>query len=210
MPTETEVTTKTAEELAAEAAAATEAARIADEEKHLSDAGKAALKAERDARKAAAKEAADLKARLADLEAKQSEADAAKAKAEEAEAIKRGEFEQLVVKRTEELQGVTGERDTLKQRLDTALSLISASLDQDWKAAPDQVTKLYRGDAADVLAKRQFLTDHADIIAALTDKQDDRKQAAGFGRTPTPNGDGKKIPDADARKEQSGIYRSTF
>lgn len=201
---------KTAEELAAESAAATEAARIADEEKHLSDAGKAALKAERDARKAAAKEAAEAKAELETLRKEKAEADAAKAKAEEEEATRKGEFEQLATKRAEEIQAVTGERDTLKIRLDTALALISASLDQDWKAAPDQVTKLYRGDDTDVLAKRQFLTEHADIIAALSDKQQDRKQAAGFGRTPNPNGDGRKVIDADARKEQSGIYKSTF
>jgi hypothetical protein len=134
--------------------------------------------ARRQGKQTAAEEAAEAK-RKADEEA------------ERDRQIKAGEFDQVKQSLELERDTATGERDALKAKLDAALALVSASLDQDWTAAPDQVTKLYRGDDTDVLAKRQFLTDHADIIAALSDKHEDRKQAAGFGRTPNPNGNAK-------------------
>lgn len=201
----------TPEEIAAEVEAKriadeAEAARLAEEEKGLNDAGKAALQKERDARKAAAKEAAEAKAELETLRKAKADADAAKAQAEEDEAKRNGEFEQLATKRAEELQAVTGERDSLKSRLETALTLIGATVDQEWKAAPDAVTKLYKGEDTDVLAKRQHLADHADIIAALIGKQDERKQAAGFGRTPKPNGSLTNLEKGIEAGKRSGKY----
>ena len=154
----------------------------------LNDAGKAALKAERQKARDAEKAWKAGQAELEQLRKEKADAAAAKALADEEEAKRKGEFEELATKRAEELKTVASERDDYKSQLDNALTLIGAGIDEDWKSAPAAVIKLYRGDKNDVLAKRQHLTDHADIIAALNNKQDEAKKAAGFGRTPTPQG----------------------
>lgn len=72
----------------------------------LGDKGKAALKAERDARRAAEKAAADMQKRIDEIEAKQREADEAKAKEE-------GNYKQLLEQREAELAEL---KDKLTQR----------------------------------------------------------------------------------------------
>ena len=142
--------------------------------------------------------------------AAESEAAEAKRKADEATAnqklIEAGEFDKVRQSLESERDAATTERDSLKSRLETALTLIGATVDQEWKAAPEAVTKLYKGEDTDVLAKRQHLADHVDIIAALIGKQDERKQAAGFGRTPKPNGSLTNLEKGIEAGKRSGKY----
>lgn len=154
----------------------------------MDTAAKAALTKEREARKQAAKEARDAKAALATLQAEKDAADAAKAQAEAEDAKKKGEWEKLATDRETQLNATTGERDTLKQQLDTLIAAIKPDVDAQWKALPEEVTELYEGDGDDVLAKRAHITKHRKLIDRLSTQQDQAKQAASFGRTPNPNG----------------------
>lgn len=183
-----------------------EAARVAEEEKHLSEAGKAALKAERDARKAAAKEAADLKARLSEIEAKQAEADAAKAKAEEEEAKRKGEFEQLANKRAEDLAAAIAERDAERAEKAALIEALKPEIDEQWNALPAEVTELYEGADDDVLAKRAHIARTRKLTEKLITQTDEKRQAASFGRTPKPNGTVTNLERGIEQGRRSGKY----
>lgn len=191
MPTDDEI--KAAEEAAAAKADADAKAKAEADELAASgittDAGKEALRKEREARRNAERAEKAANDRAAALEAKQAEADKAKAAAEEADAIKRGEFEQLANTRAEEVKAVTGERDGYKTQLDSLIAAIKPDVEKQWTSAPESVTKLYKGDANDVLGKREFLTDHAELITELTAQQEQKNEALRkYPITPRPNG----------------------
>jgi DNA repair exonuclease SbcCD ATPase subunit len=178
---------------AATKAAEEEAARIADEEKQLNDAGKAALRKEREARKAAKQEADAARAELETLRKAKAEADEAKRQADEAEAVKKGEFEKLATERAETLKAKEADLAAANAKIASLVTALKPEVEDAWKALPDEITELYVGEADDVLAKRQFMASHKKLIDALTGKQDEAKnkfRQAG-GKTPVPNGQGK-------------------
>jgi chromosome segregation ATPase len=163
----------------------------------LSDGGKAALKAERDARKLAAKEAREAKAELDRLRAEKAEADRIKAEQDEAEAVKRGEFETLATKRAEELKTVAGERDSLKTEVAELRAAVQSSIDEKWNGLPEEVRELYDGDANNIVGRIKFMNSPAitKLIGKLTETQDatrDKFAAASRTRTPTPDTSGKQ------------------
>ena len=175
---------------------------------NLSDAGKAAIAKERDARKLAAKEARELKAELDALKTKQAEADAEKAKADEAEAERKGEFERLATERAEAIKTVTGERDGLKAQLDTLIASLKPGVDASFRELPEEVAELYAGEADDTLAKQAFMASHQKLIDKLTAAKDDKNEAfKRFPRTPQPNGNGNPTDQAMDQARRSGKYK---
>lgn len=172
----------------------------------LDQGAKAVISKERDARKATDRENRELKKRLKDLEDAEQQRIKDEQAAKDAKALEDGEFKDLAIKRGEELETVSGERDSLQSRLDKAVKLVKASVESEWKDTPTSVTKLYKGDPEDVLAMREHLDDHAELIAELKGKADatrDRFAAASRTRTPTPDTSGTPIADDEARKAQA-------
>ena len=154
----------------------------------LNDAGKAALKAERQKARDAEKAWKAGQAELEQLRKEKADAAAAKALADEEEAKRKGEFEELATKRSEELKTVASERDDYKSRFDKVIEAIKPSVDEQWKTLPEEVKELYEGADDDVMAMQSHITRHKKLIDRLTANQEQAKQAAGFGRTPTPQG----------------------
>ena len=173
----------------------------------LNDGGKAALKAERDARKKAAREASEAKAELDKLRAEKDEADRIKAEQDEAEAVKRGEFEKLATERADTIKTVSGERDDLKAQLDSLVAAIKPDVDAAWQALPDVVQELYEGGADDVLARKAFLASPRIIklLASLTEKADERRNAHRTPLTPQPNPNAKTFDEAAAKRQQASV-----
>lgn len=155
----------------------------------LGDKGKAALKAERDARKAErdARKAAEKE--LADLKAEQQ-------RAKDKEAAEQGKWQELAEKREADLTAATTERDALQSRLDEALQVIRDDVTATWKDTPEEVRDLYEGDEDDVLAKRRHLTRSAKLIARLTA---DKDKTRGNGPNPKPRGNQIDIDKETAR-----------
>jgi len=59
-----------------------------------------------------------------------------------------------------------------------------------------------------VLARQAHIAKTRKLVERITEQNEQKRQAASFGRTPTPNG--AKPSNDEARREQSSIYRSTF
>lgn len=123
------------------------------ENEDLGDKGKAALKAEREARRAAEKAAADTQKRIDELEAKQREANEAKAKEE-------GNYKQLLEQREAELAELKGkleERD-LKDRKaaiakangipEDAISRLQGATDEELEEDAKALAKLLKSREA--------------------------------------------------------------
>lgn len=106
--------------------------------------------------------------------------------------IAAGEFEQVKTDLIGERDTAVTERDGYKTRLETAMQLLSGTVEDEWTAAPESVTALYKGDPADVLAKKQFLDDHKAIIDKLAGKAEEQQQKLRLPRVPVPNGQGGK------------------
>lgn len=153
----------------------------------LTEAGKDALRKEREARRAAEKERKSLAERLAELERKQQEADEQKRKDEEAAAAKRGEFEQLANQRAESLKTVTGERDALAERVKSYEARDRQRIDAGVTDLPEDLVAFDPGPDAP-LDQRLAWFEKASEIAG--------KRAATTVRTPvTPQPNGKAKPD---------------
>lgn len=199
---------QTAEELAAEAAAKAaedaEAAKLADDEKHLNDAGKEALRKEREARKAAAKRAADAEAELTGLRARQADADAAKAKAEEEDAIKRGEFEKIATERADALKAKDAELAIVNERISTLVAAIKPDVEAQWATLPDEITELFTGADDDVIGKRSFMSTHKKLIDALAVKANETVNGYRPVAVPNYNGKGSAIKSPLSAREIRG------
>ena len=173
----------------------------------LDQGAKAVIAKERDARKKAAKEASEAKAELDKLRAEKDEADRIKAEQAEAEAVKRGEFEKLATERADTIKTVTGERDSLKAQLDSLVAAIKPDVDAAWQALPEVVAELYEGGADDVLARKAFLASPriTKLLASLTEKADERRNAHRTPLTPQPNPNAKTFDEAAAKRQQASV-----
>lgn len=149
----------------------------------LGEKGKAAIKAERDARRAAD----------ADREAAQSEArrlqqildkqDAEKRKADEDAAAKRGEFEALATAREGERDAAIAERDGLKADNDALRAFFDGRVDAALKDLPDALKDFDPGPDAPFAARRAWLEKALKRAGELgTDPP------RGNGPNPKPNG----------------------
>lgn len=180
------------------AAAEAKAKAEADDALKLGDAGKAALKAERDARAAAEKAHKDATAELETLRKEKAERDAAKAKADEDEAKAKGEFEQLAEKRKEEADAAKADAETKGARLTRAETALTAFL-------ADRIKALEAMKDSELSAEFAAITDPLDQLdwfgkasvkramaeAAEGKKVDDASKRTRVPETPKQNGTGK-------------------
>jgi hypothetical protein len=172
----------------------TRAEVAAPSDAELGDAGKAALKKERDARTAAEKETKRLQKLIDDAAAE-------RAKADEADAAKRGEFEELAAKREGERDAAKDEAAKLQAENDQLRAAISEQVDAGWKALPKEVADVYPGADDDPLAKLAFLSKSKSLVEKLTDKT----AARGNGADPKGSGDGKPDIKSLITKQQAGF-----
>ncbi len=127
----------------------------------------------------------------------------ADAEAEQKRQIEAGEFDKA-------RQTLEAERDAANARaaqLDALIEAIRPEIDEQWKALPAEVTELYEGAEDDVLAKRAHIARTRKLIDKLNAQQEQAKGAAGFGRTPTPNGNGRSEAEEAARKANARRYQ---
>lgn len=157
----------------------------------LGDAGKEAIRREREARDAAVAARKAAEKRATELEKQVNETAEAKRKADEAEAAKRGEFEKIANDRAEQVKAVEAERDDFKARYERAITIVTPGVDADWKALPKEVTELYEGADDDVLAKAAHLHRTKGLVKRLSEASPNR----GNGPDPKPNGAAQ--PDDD-------------
>ena len=113
---------------------------------------------------------------------------AADAAAERDRQVKAGEFDQVRTSLEKERDDAASDRDDYKSRFDKVIEAIKPSVDEQWKTLPEEVKELYEGADDDVMAMQSHITRHKKLIDRLTANQEQAKQAAGFGRTPTPQG----------------------
>lgn len=170
----------------------------------LGDAGKEALRKEREKRRDAANRAKAAETELAALRQKQAEADAAAAKAAEDEAKRKGEFEQLAAKREQERDAATAERDSYKARAEQAEALIAAQVEARVKALPEKVRKLIR-DGSDPIDTFGRLPELEDLAADLDGAGKPPK--SGNGRNPAPLHGARGASDEAKRAALARQYR---
>jgi len=152
------------DETAATADESTETTQTTD----LGDKGKAALDAERLARKEAEKRAKDAEKRLAEI-------DAEKAAKEDEDAKARGEFEKLAAKRAEDLDKAKAETKTLLDERDALLAKVQDYEDRDRKTIaagvkdlPDDLKTFDPGDDAPLADRMTWFTKAQAIAAKRT------------------------------------------
>jgi colicin import membrane protein len=170
----------------------------ADDALKLGDAGKAALKAERDARAVAEKAHKDAAAELETLRKEKADAAAAKAAADEEEAKRKGEFETLAEKRKAEADAAKADAESKGARLARAETALTAFLG-------DRIKALEAMKDADLSAEFAAITDPLDQLdwfgkasvkramadAAEGKKVDDASKRTRVPETPKQNGTGK-------------------
>jgi hypothetical protein len=138
----------------------------------------------------------------------QAESDAAAAKqAAEAEAerqrqIDAGQFDTV-------RQSLETERDQAlakASQFDALVEAIKPEIDAQWAALPDEVKALYEGDDTDVLARQAHIARTRKLVEKLTEQNEQKRQAASFGRTPTPNGTRSKLEEGMEQGRRTGKY----
>jgi chromosome segregation ATPase len=109
----------------------------------LGDKGKQALKAERDARRAAEDRAKAIETELSDLKT-------AAQKRSDKEAAEQGRWQELAATREADLQTTTTERDSLKERVETLESLATARLEALMKDLPKDIAELQHEESTPI------------------------------------------------------------
>lgn len=174
-----------------------------EQPEQLGDKGKAALEAERQARKDADKRARDAEKKLADLEAeRQREAD------EKAQA--QGKFEELATKRAEQLDKAKTDMDAIKAERDALAERIQAFEDRDRQTITDGIRDLPPdlvafdpGEDAPLEARMSWFSKAVKIAADRT-----TSPTPGTGRAPDPATTQERV---SARREAlvaSGRYEA--
>ena len=181
----------------------------------LGDAGKAALKAEREARATAEKAAKDAASELATLRKEKSEAAAAKAAADEEEAKRKGEFETLAARRKEEADAAKADAEAKGSKLTRAEVLLKSVITDRLKVIEEtgdkELLAAFPKDA-EPLEQIEWLDDPrtkaALKVAGETKKIADANVKPKTPRTPNPdpNANGKTV-DEEARAAMARNYR---
>lgn len=171
----------------------------------LGDKGKNAIRAARQERDTAKNELATLAATVKDLQKFKDDQEKASREASEEDAKNKGEFEKLATKYKGELDTAQADVKTLTGRIKDLEAAMAGDLEEQFKALPEEVQKLWKGDEADVLGKYKFVTDPdykaiAKRLAGESQQEGDR----GNGKNP-PAGD-KKVTDAQASQSQAPLY----
>lgn len=171
----------------------------------LGDAGKAAIRKERDAAKAASDRAKVAEAELETLRKEKLDRDAAEQKRSDDEAAAAGKWEQLATKRESELKTAQDEAISLKAENDQFRAAMKIGVEAGWKDLPAalQIAGKFLPEG-DVVGRWLYLND-ADVQKQIKDIQKG-EPARGTGRDPKPNGgDGK--PDIQKLTEEMRALR---
>jgi DNA repair exonuclease SbcCD ATPase subunit len=155
----------------------------------LSDAGKAALREQREARKAAEKRNGEFAKELTALRQEKADREKAKSEQDEADAAKRGEFEQLAAKRKQEADDARAEAEAKGARLTRAETALTAFL-------ADRIKALEAMKDADLSAEFAAITDPLDQL--------DWFGKASVKRAMAEAAEGKKVDDASKRTRTPG------
>jgi len=166
----------------------------------LGDAGKRALEAEREARKAAERKAKELEERLAAIEAERE-------RAAEDEAAKRGEFERLATERQAKIEKLEAQLQSVREERDALAARVAAYEERDSKRAetllkslPEGLRKLY--PASLPLEERLVW-----LETALADAEAHRQTPAGNRPGPRPaSGATRSLEDEKAALSRTGLY----
>lgn len=206
MPTDEEIAAaKAAEEKTAKELADKEAAEA--KELGVGDKGLAAIKAEREARKAAELASTEANKELAKLRKAQSDAEAAKAKEAEEAAAKKGEFEKLATDRAAERDAAKSELEAAKAEVEhygeTLKPIIKEKLDAVPEAARDGFPK--DGTAREQL---DWLNDPRTVALIAQSSEEARVlDAQGKPKMPrTPNANGnteQQVLEAERQRAQA-------
>lgn len=168
-----------------------------DEAKPLGDAGKAALEAERIARRDADKRAKDAEKELADLKS-------AATKAAEQEQAEQGKWKELAEKREAELTSSTSDREGLKATNEALTAYFDGHFTAALKDLPDVIKAFAPAEDASFATKADWLTKAQAQAAKIA------KDTAKPGNGPNPPAaDGKFDLQAEVAKAKSrGTYRA--
>ena len=172
----------------------------------LGDQGKAAIRAERDARKAAEKAAKDAATELETLRQEKAAAAAAKAAADEADAAKRGEFEALATKRKQEADEAKADAEAKGSKLtraETLLKAVIADRVKEIEATGDKDLIAAFPRDAEPLDQIEWLDDPR-TKAALKAASEDKKVNDATNRFKTPI-----TPKADAAAQHKELQQRT-
>lgn len=189
----------------AEAAAKAEADELA--KLKLDDAGREAIRKEREQRKAASQRAKVAEDELATLRKEREEREAAAKQAADEDAAKRGEFEKLATERAEAITTLTGERDGLKTSLaeyEQAVQPLITALETE---IPPEGKEDY-DDKATALDRLNWLTTRKALLVNLGTLTADGTKPNGTIRNPAnppPGGSGGADEEA-AKKAWSSTY----
>lgn len=165
---------------------------------------KSAIAKERDARKAAAAEAAKAKEERDALLAEKREREAAEVKRKEAEAKEAGKFQELAEAREKERDDAKTEAAALKAENDQYKAAVEKVLTDEWKALPAEAIEAYEaagGKDDDPLGKLGFLPAGKKIAAKLAAADPKRGNEGG----PKSTGNGK-VDDTAARSANATRY----
>ncbi len=149
----------------------------------LGDAGKAALRRERKARREAERKLTSLQARLAALEKAEAERQAAERGRQEAEAKQRGEWERIATEREAQIATLSAKLQAAEERLAAAIDLLRPWVERGWADLPRELRDLYTGPEDDILAMQAHLHRTAKLAERL-------KQARIPGNPPDGEGAG--------------------
>jgi hypothetical protein len=169
----------------------------------LGENGKATLKKEREARKAAEERTKAVEARLAQIEAD-------KVKEAEDEAKAKGEFEQLATKRAADLEKARDENKSLQEERDALAARVQAYEDRDRKTIangvkdlPADLREFDPGDDASLDARMAWFTKASALAAKRT-----TDPVRGNGRSPeSANGRDAKADEAARLQSQRQALR---
>lgn len=186
----------------------------------LEDKGKAAIKAERKARRDAANAAKDAAAKVTDLETKMADVqkklddrEEADRKARDKAAKEGGDFQKLAEKYEGERDQLKTDLDALQARFDALQGAAKDIVKSDFDTIPDPIKALYLGDDSDVVAMLKFVpkAKEAAKVAGDPDKPDSKEIKGAESDPPDKakqggNGNGTAEDDAAARAAFSRSY----
>jgi len=158
----------------------------------LGDKGKAAIKAERDARAEAERKLNDLSATVTDLQKEKQKREADEAKAREQQIKDAGQYQELAETLEKKLADATTELETLRTENTRFKEVMSETLKEQWGTLPDPIQRLWKGDEEDILGKYDYLND-----------KDVREAASKMTERPRPPGGSAPNPPAGSDVEKS-------
>jgi hypothetical protein len=154
--------------------------------------------------------AADLRRSIkAELDAERTSAEeAARKKKEIDDAAAKGEFETAKKSLETDLQAAKDEAASLQARLDQYQTALESGLNDAWAKLPEEIRKIgeKQHDENDTLARFSFLHD-ADTQALVAKLSDKAETSRGNGPNPKPGGTGTRSVEDEAKAlNQSGSY----